>query len=220
MKDHLIFISDTHLLSNQPVARTDKAPEACMEKFVYIFERARAMNAVILQAGDLLNAPRDWYLLPVIVELLKQFSDVPLLCVYGQHDSYQNSRHYRPSTSSGVLNAFGLLHVLGSEPYMINDFWAVYGASWQDKVPLPKEGAYRNILVTHAPIAHEPAYVGHDYRDAEEVLDTFDKYDIILCGDIHRSFRIAKHGRHIFNTGPMFRYKADEYNFTHTPHFI
>jgi len=229
----IIMVSDIHLTSTQPPGRLDDAAKTCLRKFEWLLNCARQNRAVLITAGDMFDKPRDWYLLPEIARLLRDYS-VTVLTVYGQHDSYMRSRENRPATTLGVLAKAGLVYILGSEPIYtpwlalqpsgpkwVEGQWEIYGAGWEEAVPTPAPSDNKKILVRHAPISTEPIYVDHQYIDAMQTLEQLKQFDIILCGDIHRSFHIQKGHRHILNTGPVFRYKADEYNMKiHSPSFI
>ena len=229
----LILISDLHLTSSQPVARLDNAADTCLRKFEWLLKAARKHNAAIVQAGDMFDKPRDWYILPRVAALLRKHK-VTFYCVYGQHDTYMHSKENRPATSMGVLAKAGLVHILGTNPHLTSwqktrghddgegddSGWALYGASGEEQPPAPQPADRRKILVRHAPIAMEEAFMGHEYTDAEETLKRMDGYDVVLCGDVHRTFHVQQGDRHILNTGPMFRYSAEEYNFTHRPSFV
>lgn len=226
-RSQIILISDMHLTSSQPVARLDNAALTCLTKFEWLLKAARKHNAVIVQAGDMFDKPRDWYMLPRVAALLLKY-EVPFHCVYGQHDTYMHSKENRPATSMGVLAEAGLVRILNTIPYetaaqvdgdLMHTGWALYGASWKEQPPAPQPTDHKKILVRHAPIAMEEAYVGHDYIDAEKTLERMTDYDIVLCGDVHRAFHLQKGDRHILNTGPMFRYSAEVYNFEHVPSF-
>jgi DNA repair exonuclease SbcCD nuclease subunit len=195
----IIFISDMHLSSTQPVARIDDAPAACFKKFRWLLKAAIQHNAVIVQAGDLFHGPRDWEALNEVTMALREYA-VPFFTVYGQHDMYMRSKKARPYTAMGQLAAAGLVTILGT-------------------VPAPEPSGLDNILVRHAPIYTEALFNGHEYIDAVHTLGRLDGYRLILCGDIHRSFFVQKGPRAIFNTGPFFRREAALYNFTHVPSF-
>ena len=214
----IIFVSDMHLSSEQPIGRTDDAPATCIKKFRWLLQAAIQHNAVIVQAGDLFNSSRDWQMLNNVTMALREYA-VPFFCVYGQHDMYMRSRAARPYTAMGQLAAAGLVTILGSGP-LVAESIAVYGRSYGDTIPTPQPGDYRNILVQHAPVHTQALFDGHEYIDAMGSLERLTDYDIIHCGDIHRSFFIDKGPRAIFNTGPFFRREASEYNFTHVPSFV
>jgi DNA repair exonuclease SbcCD nuclease subunit len=215
----IIFVSDMHLSSAQPIARTDDAHATCVKKFRWLLQAAIKHNAVVVQAGDLFDSSRDWQMLHDITMALREFA-VPFFTVYGQHDMYMRSKAARPYTAMGQLAAAGLVTVLGTVP-LVAEGWALYGCSYGDQPPAPEPGDMKNILVRHAPVHTEPLFDGHEYIDAAETLKQLDGYQHILCGDIHRSFMVEGKGhRVIFNTGPFFRRDASKYNFTHVPTFV
>jgi DNA repair exonuclease SbcCD nuclease subunit len=217
--EKIIFVSDMHISSEQPIGRIDDAPATCVKKFKWILRAAIQHNAVIVQAGDLFNSSRDWEALNAITMALREHA-VPFFCVYGQHDMYMRSKKARPYTCMGQLAAAGLVNILGSVPLLLEG-WAIYGASYGDAVPTPAPGDYRNILVRHAPVHTQALFDGHEYIDAVGTLKRLKDYTIIHCGDIHRSFHITEGARAIFNTGPFFRRDATEYNFkVHVPSFV
>jgi hypothetical protein len=225
-RQKIIFVSDMHMGSEQPVGRVDNAAATRIEKFRWLLGAATQHNAIIVQAGDLFHSPRDWEALNAVAMALREFA-VPFFCVYGQHDMYMRSVKRRPYTALGILAATGLVTVLGHEPVLVEDR-AIYGCSYGDDIPAPQPGRpdYSNILILHAPVHTQALFNGHEYTDAAGVLDELTDYQYIHCGDIHRSFFISsgpsphKPGRSIFNTGPFFRREATEYNFEHIPRFV
>lgn len=219
-----LLISDTHLLWDTPCARLDDAHKTVMEKFRYVLNWAKENEAVIVHAADFFERPRSWYLLPEVVGLLRKYA-VPVHAVFGQHDQYMYSKTTRHATSLGLLNRIGLVDTL-EEPYRYAEpnaeggTWVLWGASHGGAIPQPSEGDDYNILAIHAPIAENPLFPNHSYMDAQGFLEEHNRFDVIICGDIHRKFDLeSSDGRRILNTGPMIRKEAVEYNFTHTPGF-
>lgn len=216
-----LHISDTHLLFDSPQARLDDTHKTGLEKFEYVLSWAKENSTVILHSADFFDKRRSWYLLPEIVTLLKKY-EVPILAVFGQHDQYMRSMVTRHATMLGILEQAGLVEILGSAHFETHEEirWCIKGAGYQEEIPAPDEECDYNILVIHAPVAVEPLWPGHNYIDAEKFLAEHTEFDMILCGDIHRSFGIIdKVGRWILNTGPMIRRRAVDYNFQHKPGF-
>jgi len=180
---------------------------------------AKRHNAIVLQAADLLDTSRSWSLHSKIVEVMNKYRSVKFFSIYGQHDLYMRSEQSKFATSLGVLIQSGYIHLLGEEPYSIDDV-DIYGCSWGYKVPVPscKKGKI-NVLVIHANIGASALYPGHEFTKANAFLKKHWYYDLILCADIHQKFIYQIDDRYILNTGPMMRLEATKYNLDHQPCF-
>jgi DNA repair exonuclease SbcCD nuclease subunit len=214
------LLSDVHLLGDKPIGRIDDIKTTQFVKFRFILDWCRDNNAILLQAGDLVNRPRNWYLLPEIMDILKEYG-VKIFCVAGQHDVYMYSRDAIQATSLGILEKAGLVNILPPRRYhldYIDSDISIYGASYGQMLPEPQTEGF-NIGVIHASIAEHAIYPGQNYMDALTFLKDNPKYDIILCGDIHQKFMKTFKGRFILNSGPMIRKEASAYNFQHHPGF-
>jgi len=218
-----IFLSDMHLLYQNPVGRVDNLVEEQWKKLQFVLEFAKNNDCIILQAGDFFDRPRSWQLLPITIDLLKKYQ-VRICSVYGQHDTYLYAEETRDRTNLGILQKVGLVEILTNEPVEpikihSQDDVFIYGSSFGGEIPEPSNPDAFNILVIHAPIADLPLFFGHEITLAKKFLLTHDKYDVILCGDVHRRFSARIGKRMIVNTGPMLRKEASEYNFSHSPEF-
>lgn len=213
------LISDLHLLTKNPIARTDDLPKTQFDKLRFIFQFAKDNGATILQGGDFFDAARSWVLLPEAIDVIRYYG-VDIYGVYGQHDTYMYNENTRHRTSLGVLEKVGLIHSLSDSPTEFeNGTIMIYGANFGQKLPVvERQNGVFNIGVIHAPIAEAPIYPGHKFWDAKQFLKRNDGYNLILCADIHRSFFYYIGDRIIVNTGPIIRKEASEYNFKHEPH--
>jgi len=216
-----ILLSDGHLLWEKPVSRIDDVKSVQFIKWGFVLEYAHINKCIILQAGDFFNRPRSWYLLPEVMKLLKKHREVPIYCVFGQHDTYMYSEKTREATSLGIVEIADMVHVLGNKPVLENGV-DLYGCSYGQEVPKVKKDRTRipAILVIHAPIAEKALWPGQQYMDATDFIKKHEEFDVILCGDIHQSFRLRYKGRWIVNTGPLIRREATLYNFAHRPGFF
>lgn len=211
----LILLSDIHLSSKTPIGRLDDYRKTCLRKFEYVLKYAQKINGQILQAGDLFDKPRDWFILLDAIQLLKYYG-VKFWCVYGQHDTYMYSVENRSYTSMGVLQEYGLVNILDQNPSSCE----IYGISFSPNLEIPKPVTKGpNILVAHATISDQAIYPGQQFYLAEQFLKDNKNFDLILCADIHRHFHFKSNDRHLVNTGPMMRKEATAYNFTHKPCF-
>lgn len=224
------FLSDPHILWDSPSGRLDNTRLTALDKFVFVLKWCQQNKAVLSIAGDFTNIPRSWRLLPVLMKILKIYWKVKIFAVYGQHDTYLYSEKTRPNTMLGVFENAGLVKILGSDPTYypaINlkhkKAFAFYGCHYEKgrlKIPKPKNSADFNILVIHAPITKRALWHSQKYMDAKKFLVEHESYDIIHCGDIHRTFFLSHNGRTILNSGPMVRLTAEKYSFQHMPSFF
>jgi len=217
----LIILGDIHLLEKNPIARKDDLTSTQWVKLKQVFERAwlqhQSNGAIVCIPGDFTDKPRSWNLLREIIRFLK-FYQLPVLAVFGQHDTYMNSSKLRPYTNLGMLAEFDLVKILGSKPLSLGEY-DFYGASWGEDIPEIENPNKVNVLLTHRSIAENPLYPGHNYIDAEDFSEEHD-FDIIICGDIHREFIIQNcWSNWIVNAGPLLRKEATKYNFSHLPCF-
>lgn len=214
---NIIALSDTHLRSSNPIARKDNIVKTQFKKLKFIFDYAVEHDCIILQAGDFLDKSRDWNLLVMLMNFFGKYKGVNFFCVLGQHDSYLYSR--TRSTTLGILEQMGIISIIDSQTNWTIDDWNIYGSGWNESLPTVE--TQNNILITHRSIADTEVYPGQEYTHYEKFLKKNNKYDLIIVGDIHRSFHHkSSDGRYIVNTGPMLRAEATEYNIDHhTPHF-
>ena len=216
----LLLLSDVHLSSKTPIGRLDDYRKTCLRKFEYVLKYAQKINAQIIQAGDLFDKPRDWFMLLDIIKLLKRYNR-SICCVFGQHDTYMYSIENREYTAMGVLLQNQLAINLNDVPLTIDKTnCTLYGTNFNPDLQIPKpitKGL--NVLVAHATISDQALYPGQAYYSAKKFLQDYKAFDLILCADIHRHFYFSDKGRYLVNTGPMMRKEASHYNFSHEPCF-
>ena len=215
---NIISLSDVHLRSTNPIARKDNIIKTQFKKLKFIFDYAVEHDCIILQSGDFLDKSRDWNLLVMLMNFFGKYKQVQFYCVLGQHDSYLYSR--TRGTTLGILERMGIITIINSQSSWDIKNWSIYGSGWGESLPEPIHN-YSNILITHRSIADTEIYPGQEYTHYENFLKSNPEYDLIIVGDIHRSFHHrSSDGRYIVNTGPMLRAEATEYNIDHhTPHF-
>jgi len=215
----LLLISDMHLSTDRPFSRSDDFEETQKKKLEYVFQRAQQEDAVIIQAGDLCDRPRNWVLCHWLASFLESWQ-TPFYMVRGQHDIYMRS-DIAPTTVL-VLEQTGLIQLLDNK----TTYWTgtrieigITGVPFGQDPPSRPPVYDLNILVIHAPIADIPIPGMPEFVDARKFAEKNKGYDLILCGDIHRHFLIKTKYNTILNTGPMIRREATEYNFQHQPCF-
>ena len=229
----LVALADLHLSWENPMARTDDVAIEQFSKLRYVLDYCNEdpTNRILIIAGDMFDRPRSWYLLPKVIELLKQYPSVRIYAIFGQHDTYLYSETTRKNTNLGILEEAGLVTILGEKPFCIAsseitakqpsiNYLRIYGCHFGQKVPTIIEHKKPiNILVIHAPIANKELFPGHEFTGAKSFLRKHKDFDLIICGDIHRQFFVHLGDRIIVNPGPMVRRIGETYNFKHKPSF-
>ncbi|MDD5053477.1 MAG: metallophosphoesterase family protein [Sulfuricurvum sp.] len=214
----LILCSDWHLVYQNPIGRKDDLTKVQFDKLAFVLKKADELDAPILQAGDFFDKPRSWSLLSHVMDRLKTCG-ASVYTVYGQHDTYLYSEETRDKTNLGILAKAGLVEIADDKSVYIGGNCYLQGCSFGGEIPKPDmEGL--NILIIHAPISDAPAYPGCVYTAAKKFLSLHSGYDLILCGDIHRTFVERIGNMTILNLGPMLRKEATEYNFQHEPKIV
>lgn len=218
----ILLLSDTHVTDKNSFARKDNVRKTLIGKLDFIFKYATKHKTPILQAGDLSDKSRNWFVLDILIDLFNKYPKVKMFSVIGQHDSYMRSSLEDTPTTMSLLVKTNKIKILSSQPHCFNALGKgndvnVYGSSWKEKIPEPKGKI--NILVAHYPISKRSIYPGHKFLKPAEFALEHKNYDLILVGDVHRKFLVEVNGSIIVNTGPMFRKEADLYNFRHKPCF-
>ena len=218
MKNRLAALSDVHILGSNPVGRKDVLTDVQWEKLDYVYTFARRVDADVAFAGDIFNGSNNYHLLKKASEFFSRYKNagVTTYSVFGQHDmKYRN----KEDTNLDILAASGVVNILGSVPVDCGHF-RVYGASWNDPIPVPDQREIVNLLVIHAPISPSALFHGHGYTSISEFVEAHPMFDIIITGDVHRTFAEEYNGTVVLNSGPLLRKEADEYNMIHKPGFF
>jgi DNA repair exonuclease SbcCD nuclease subunit len=220
----ILGMTDTHIMSRNPRARTDHLPTAIFRKLDEVIEivTERGVGVVII-AGDVFDYPYQSYktLLKahfrfVHMESLMQ-PPAYILAVFGQHDLYfQRLEEATQKTALGALSTLGSVKILGTNPLRYSHLENFkkqnihfYGLSYGQPIPKIKNSMATNVLVAHKMIApRKPwgtAKEGKDYESPEKLYDK-NWFDFVLCGDWHGQFLWrSKADTHIVNPGALAR---------------
>lgn len=211
----LVCMADTHITDKQHRCRKDDCVKTQFEKLGYILEYSERNADAILIAGDVFDSPRNWILLPKVMDIFSAYK-IPKFCVVGQHDMYMYSREHLWATNLGILKKAGIVTVLSKNGYSIEGC-NFFGMNWgEENIPVAPEN-HTNILLVHAPIAETTIYPGGEYIDVLKFGEECDRFDLVVCGDIHRRFNVKVKGTTLVNSGPLMRRTADVYNMEYEP---
>lgn len=218
LKNKMVCLSDLHLVGSNPISRIDDLVKSQWDKLIEVFIFAYQHKADIYLAGDIFDSSNNYSILNRMAEILFGYKNlgVNVYCVFGQHDmKYRNEKN----TNLEILSNAGLVTVLNSTP-LEGDGIRLYGCGWKSNVPIPSEKDSLDILVTHAPISPGAIFHGHNYINIKDFVKENPTYDLIICGDVHRTFMDECNDTVVLNSGPLLRKEANEYNMVHKPGFF
>ena len=211
----IVCLGDLHLLWDKPIARRDDAHQVQKKKVKFVMDWAMRHRAIVIQPGDFFDTARSWHLTSAYSSFFSRYKHhdgVSVNAIFGQHDTYMYSERTRNATGLGVLIANDLVNLLNDEPTGF-DGVHVYGASFGQDIPEVRDKDKLNVLAVHKMIVDEKLWPDQeDYIYAEDFLEEYMDYDLIICGDCHRRYNFMRKGRIILNSGPLFRKEADDYN--------
>ena len=211
----ILCTRDWHIRSKNPRYRIDDFFQTMMGKLNWMFELAKEENCdVILHGGDFFDSPDQKNSTKIeIAKLLLRYK-VPVYVVAGQHDLL----HRRFSnTTLALFQTFGGVNILDGElragtcipciddsgHYDVN----IYGASWEEEIPTPKDPDAINILAIHKMIVKDkPLWAEQKgYTKADTFLKAHKEYNLIVTGDNHQSFIHTTTNQILVNTGSLMR---------------
>ena len=214
----MVFLSDPHLMWDNPIGRLDDIVETQKKKWTFILDYCKSINAPLIMSGDVFDSPRSWRTLFWFTNLYMDYHDVNMYSVRGQHEVYFRN-FLVESTSFGVLQKVGYIKLLTDVPTEIDGVF-LYGSSFNESIPVPKDSLAHNILVIHRMITPRPLWIGQtEYTDASYFLaKEAIGYDTVLAGDAHIQYLIqSSNGKIICNTGPLLRAEASKEMIEHHP---
>lgn len=208
-----LSISDTHFRFQRPRCRIDKNYlETQGRKWLEIEQLAVAEQAYILHGGDFAD---DWDQSDLVKEMIYKNMLIEnqdrRIGVYGQHDL--RNHKFRDNTTLGVTVAAKLMKIAITDPIVIDDEVAVYGASWNEEVPQIITPELFNVLITHRMIIGDNlVWEGQDkYVQAKNFI-TDTRFDLIVSGDNHATFVCGVGNQTLINSGSLMRARVDQFN--------
>jgi len=226
------LLGDIHLTNRSPRRRLDDYFETLMDKLdqaFAIFDDAGC--EFIVQAGDVCDSPtianrvKSSFIrfLRHRLPLHHSLGRVPLYSVFGQHDVSGHSVSTLPNSPLAVFEASGVMKLLGSDPVVLEsskaagDVVELYGASFGQEIPVPRNPDAYNILVIHASIGSRPLFPGQELVGPRKFLRDHPEYRLVVCGDYHYRFIDSWESRVIVNPGALVRKTISKFDLEHRP---
>lgn len=185
----IIHLADIHV-------RLFKRHEEFRQCFEQLYVDLRATdlsNTAIVVAGDIVHSKTD--LSPEMVGLISEFFTnlatlAPTLVIAGNHDLNVANQNRLDALSPIIDNIpHPNLHYLkysGIYPLADVDFyvWSIIGE--QVEWPQPVVNGRTSICLFHGPIHNAKTDIGYTVTNRHVMIETFDGFDMVLLGDIHR----------------------------------
>jgi len=206
-KPDAILMSDIHLRSDRPVARTDDYWEAQWIKLGFVRGLQEEYECEVINAGDLYN---HWKPSPELITETMKYLPKEFSTIYGQHDLPQHNIDLANKCGINTLMESGHLRLppggkhWGQEP---DDevYHIPMGVDWRS------EENWRSVLVWHfLTYKDSRPFPEHRGPSALRILKKYPDYDLIVTGDNHIPFTQEYEGRLLVNPGSMMRMRADQ----------
>lgn len=210
-----ILTADWHLREDQPICRTDNFWGVQWKKVKFINQLQQRYDCALINAGDTFNhwKPSPHLLSETIKHLPCEINglDAKMITVYGNHELPQwNLQLAYKSGIDTLLNA-GKIFILpnyhwGQVPPEKNEFRFCIKNILTDQ----RIGGW--ILVWHVMTFPQgkPPWPGCEDMTAEEILDKYPQFDLIVTGHNHSTFVVKQDGRLLVNPGSLTRQTADQ----------
>ena len=196
----LLACGDLHIRETTPSMRLEDNffEEVCEPKLKWIVRTANQNKAAVAIAGDIVdNASTRYELTHVISRILKK-AKYGVYAVPGQHDMNFHSQKMIDTPYQTLIETGAITDVHG------RNVSGIHGAGF-GLIPSDLEA---EILITHKCVTEkEPPFFLKDGISAEDMLNTYPNFKIIISGDYHvcHSFTNKSKSQVLFNTGPMYR---------------
>lgn len=223
-KPSAILTGDWHLRETNPICRTDDFWEAQWKKVDFISALQKKYDCPVLHSGDLFDhwKPSPYLLATAIKKIPDQF-----FTVYGNHDLPQHSLEQKEKCGLEVLKSADSLKVFdgchweatpGIGSHYINfdegknEEFCYYDGEGDYINPFQGMEEIKAVLVWHVMTfpKGKPPWPGCEDLPADEILEKYPEFDLILTGHNHKTFTHESDGRVLINPGSLTRMSADQ----------
>ena len=184
-----ILTADIHIRETQPICRLDDfAGKTQWDDLAHLCKLQSQYDCPVFNAGDLFDHWKNtnWLITKVIEYLPDSF-----FTVYGDHDQPGKNMELIGKSSIETLRVAGRLEVIDE-------------GNWRDTVHDGFRYSKRNVAVMHrfAWDGKEVPWPGCEESTAQQILDEYPQFDLIVTGDHHKGFvHRGSDGRLLVNPG-------------------
>lgn len=207
---NLVAAADLHIRANPPKYRTDNYYNTACRKFRQIISICNKYDADLLVAGDFFDSTRVGHkVVNRILRYIKKLNN-NILLVAGQHDQINHLQNLHDSPLFTLIISGKAELLLSEHSYIRNKDMNIYGCSF-GKEPIKPKSKDKNVLVIHRTITPEEVpFFLKDGISANEALERYKDYDLIISGDYHQPFKKSNKNTTLINCGPMLRTNIDQ----------
>lgn len=199
-----IIFSDLHLNIWSKFNQDNERTLNHIRVLFHIRSLCKKYKCPALFCGDMLHKPEniDQDLMELIHDKLSdKFLGHNFYCISGNHDiKHVSNIGIKPFSWITLLTHYGFTQI-DYDDIILNDNIRVYGVPYIDhniglsdylnKVKLDKH--YKNILLLHTDYPGAKDTDGREVGSVENLnLNTLNKFDLVLCGHIHKPQRLSK----------------------------
>lgn len=202
-----LMCADLHFRSTVPEARLDDYLEN-QDKLIEWLRSYEEKGYIILCSGDVVHYPRERARPIHFANYL--YNKLPkMIGALGNHDLLYHKQELLSETTMGLLVDAGKYDTRSQriDNVELNIFH--YGQEIEHTVKNKALETTTRIAIYHGMVTQEPNPF-FEGEVAENLLDKFPEYDIILTGDNHEGFVVAKDDRVLINPGSLKRDTASQ----------
>lgn len=194
-----ILTADWHLREDTPICRTDDFWQAQWKKVDFIRDLQIKYECPVIHAGDLFN---HWKPSPYLLSNTINHLPYNFCSVCGNHDLPQHSLELKEKSGINVIDVA-----------LSKDIFYIFNKGHWGELPeypslIMKD---KKILVWHVMtwVGNQP-WPGCTDLSAEQILNKYPQFDLIVTGHNHKAFVVEKDGRLLVNPGSLTRQEADK----------
>jgi DNA repair exonuclease SbcCD ATPase subunit/DNA repair exonuclease SbcCD nuclease subunit len=186
----IIHLADIHVR----LFKRHEEYRECFKTLYHDLEQSDLEDTVIVVAGDIVHSKTELSpeMVSVVSELLTNLANLaPTIVIAGNHDcNLSNSSRLDALTPiiKNLQTSNPLMYFRDSGTYSFADvdFHVCSILGTQDKWPTPRKRTKKQIALFHGPIHNAVTDVGYTVTNRHVMIETFDGFDAVLLGDIHR----------------------------------
>lgn len=222
----LMWFTDCHISSTNPISRKDNYPEAILSKLDQIVQASIKLRVDrLICGGDIWHhkAPskiQHW----TISRLIDIWKQHPPIGIIGNHDMSWNSLDYLSRQPMGVVIRAGAYEVIDHpESKKVGPF-RIKGINYRSEVPedwfqiSDLQDNEIGVLILHVNASRDGSFLGDDICYSYDFLASKTNAKIVCLGHWHKDQGVQEvKGVHFVNVGSIARNSLREDNLGRTP---